>query len=65
MYQSQNPRAQSQNPQAQSHSQGHTTRVKKPEKENNFGMNEKLVDLKTKWSNHITWGELYGCLSSD
>jgi len=28
-------------------------------------MNEKLVELKTKWSNHIAWGELYGCLSSD
>ena len=46
-------------------SQGHTTRVKKPEKEKNFGMNEKLIELKTKWSNHIAWGELYGCLSSD
>ncbi len=28
-------------------------------------MNEKLLELKIKWSNHITWGELYGCLSSD
>ena len=28
-------------------------------------MNEKLMELKTKWSNHIAWGELYGCLSSD
>jgi len=28
-------------------------------------MNEKLIELKTKWSNHIAWGELYGCLSSD
>ncbi len=53
------------NPRAQSHSQGRTTRAKKLEKEKNFGMNEKLVELKTKWSNHIAWGELYGCLSSD
>jgi len=50
---------------SQSRSQGRTTRAKKPEKEKNFGMNEKLVELKTKWSNHIAWGELYGCLSSD
>jgi len=28
-------------------------------------MNEKLIELKMKWSNHIAWGELYGCLSSD
>ena len=28
-------------------------------------MNEKLLELKVKWSNYITWGELYGCLSSD
>lgn len=28
-------------------------------------MNEKLVELKRKWSNHIAWGELYGCLSPD
>ena len=28
-------------------------------------MNDKLLELKTKWSNHITQGELYGCLSSD
>ena len=28
-------------------------------------MNKKLLELKIKWSNHITWGELYGCLSSD
>ena len=28
-------------------------------------MNEKLLELKIKWSNHITWGELYGCLSSN
>src|SRR6266516_3293986 len=41
------------------------TRAKKPEKEKNFGMNEKLIELKTKWSNHIAWGKLYGCLSSD
>src|SRR6266480_748232 len=41
------------------------TRAKKPEKEKNFGMNEKLMELKTKWSNHIAWGKLYGCLSSD
>jgi hypothetical protein len=46
-------------------SQGRATRAKKPEKEKNFGMNEKLIELKTKWSNHIAWGELYGCLSSD
>ena len=65
MYQSRNPQAQSQNPQVLSHSQGHTTRVKKPEKERNFGMHKKLLELKIKWSNHIAWGELYGCLSSD
>ena len=63
--QSQNPQAQSQNPQSQSYSRAHTTRVKKPEKEKHFGMNEKLIELKTKWSNHIAWGELYGCLSSN
>ena len=34
-------------------SQDRTTRTKKPEKEKNFGMNEKLTELKTKWSNHI------------
>src|SRR5437667_4723285 len=56
---------QSRNPQAQSHSQPHTTRAKKPEKEKNFGMNNKLLELKIKWSNHIAWGELYGYLSSD
>ena len=28
-------------------------------------MNEKLLELKIKWSNHIAQGELYGCLSSD
>ena len=28
-------------------------------------MNEKLIELKIKWSNHITWGQLYGCLSSN
>ena len=28
-------------------------------------MNKKLLELKIKWSNHITWGELYGYLSSD
>ena len=28
-------------------------------------MNERLTELKTKWSNHIAWGKLYGCLSSD
>ena len=28
-------------------------------------MNEKLIKLKTKWSNHIAWGELYSCLSSN
>src|SRR5271155_196791 len=42
-----------------------TTKTKKPEKEKNFGMNEKLTELKTKWSNHIAWGKLYGCLSPD
>src|SRR6266480_5872779 len=42
-----------------------TRRVKKPEKEKHFGMNEKLITLKTKWLNHITWRQLYGCLSSD
>jgi hypothetical protein len=46
-------------------SQAHATKVKKPEKEKNFGMNEKLTELKTKWSNHIAWGNLYGCLSLD
>src|SRR5271156_5859699 len=46
-------------------SQDRTTRAKKPEKEKNFGMNEKLTELKTKWSNHIAWGKLYGCLSPD
>jgi hypothetical protein len=39
--------------------------VKKPEKEKNFGMNENLTELKTKWLNHIPWGKLYGCLSPD
>jgi Transposase IS4 len=38
---------------------------KKPEKEKNFGMNNKLTELKIKWSNHIAWGKLYGCLSPD
>jgi hypothetical protein len=28
-------------------------------------MNENLTELKTKWSNHIAWGKLYGCLSPD
>jgi len=42
-----------------------TARAKKPEKEKNFGMNEKLTELKIKWSNHIAWGKLYGCLSPD
>ena len=28
-------------------------------------MNEKLIELKIKWSNHIAWGELYGSLSSN
>lgn len=28
-------------------------------------MNEKLTELKVKWSNHIAWGKLYGCLSPD
>ncbi len=28
-------------------------------------MNNKLLELKIKWSNYITWGELYGCLSSN
>ncbi len=28
-------------------------------------MNKKLLELKIKWSNYITWGELYGCLSSN
>ena len=50
---------------SQTPSQGRTTRAKKPEKEKNFGMNQKLIELKTKWSNHIAWGKLYGCLSSD
>ena len=66
---SRNPQAQSQNPQVLPHllphSQGYTTGAKKPEKEKNFGMNERLTELKTKWSNHIAWGELYGCISSD
>ena len=26
-------------------------------------MNERLTELKVKWSNHIAWGKLYGCLS--
>jgi len=47
------------------HSQDRTIRAKKPEKEKKFGMNEKLIELKTKWSNHIAWGKLYGCLSPD
>jgi Transposase IS4 len=42
-----------------------TVRGKKPEKEKNFGMNAKLTELKIKWSNHIAWGKLYGCLSPD
>ena len=69
MYQSRNLEAESQNPQVLPHllphSQGCITRAKKPEKEKNFGMNEKLIELKTKWSNHIAWGELYGSLSSN
>ena len=28
-------------------------------------MNEKLLELKIKWSNYIAWGELYGYLSSN
>jgi len=56
---------QSRNPQVPPHSQGRITRAKKLEKERNFRMNEKLLELKIKWSNHITWGELYGCLSSN
>jgi hypothetical protein len=40
-------------------------KAKKLEKEKNFGMNENLTELKTKWSNHIAWGKLYGCLSPD
>jgi hypothetical protein len=31
----------------------------------NSGMSETLTQLKTKWSNHIAWGRLYGCLSPD
>src|SRR6266480_4683732 len=69
MYQSRNPQAPSQNQQVLPHllpySQGHIITVKKPEKERNFGMNEKLLKLKIKWSNYIAWGELYGYLSSD
>ena len=49
----------------QINSQDRTTRAKKSAKEKNFGMNEKLIELKTKWSKHIAWGKLYGCLSSD
>ena len=45
--------------------QDSATSAKKPEKEKNFGMNEKLTELKIKWSNHIAWGKLYGCLSPD
>ena len=41
------------------------TKAQKLAKEKNFGTNEKLAELKTKWSNHIAWGKLYGCLSSD
>ncbi len=67
--QSRNPQAQCRNPlplpHLLPHSQGRKTRAKRPEKEKNFGMNEKLMELKTKWSNHIAWGELYGCLSSN
>ena len=65
MYQSQNQQEQSQNPQVLPHSQGRTTRAKKPDRERNFGINENLLELKIKWSNHIAWGQLYGCLSSD
>lgn len=39
--------------------------IKKSEKEKNFGMNEKLTELKVKWSNYIAWGKLYECLSSN
>lgn len=39
-------------------SQDRTIRAKKPEKEKNFGMNEKPIELKTKWSNHMP-GESY------
>jgi hypothetical protein len=46
-------------------SQDCATRAKKSVKEKNFGMNEKLTELKIKWSNHIAWGKLYGCLSPD
>jgi hypothetical protein len=28
-------------------------------------MNNKLTKIKIKWSNHIAWGKLYGCLSPD
>src|SRR5204863_6478384 len=49
MYQSQNPQAQSQNlqvlPYLLPHSQDHIRRVKKLEKERNFGMNDKLLEL--------------------
>jgi hypothetical protein len=45
--------------------QNRTIKAKKSEKEKNFGMNEKLTELKVKWSNHIAWGKLYGCLSPD
>ena len=31
----------------------------------NPGMSETLTELKTKWSNQIAWGKLYGCLSPD
>ncbi len=65
MYQSRNQQEQSQNPQVLPHSQGYTTRAKKPDRERNFGINEKLLELKIKWSNHITWGQLYGCLLSN
>jgi protein involved in polysaccharide export with SLBB domain len=34
-------------------SQNRTTKAKKLEKEKNFEMNEKLIELKTKWSNYI------------
>ncbi len=45
--------------------QDRTIRAKKIEKEKNFGMSRNLTELKIKWSNHIAWGKLYGCLSPD
>ena len=45
--------------------QHRTIKAKKSEKEKNFGINKKLIELKIKWSNYIAWGNLYGYLSSD